>query len=191
VLLTLFALHLAVIVLVSLRELTWLVTNDLTIVPKTLKGPAQKVERFALATLGEEVDTPKVYNEVVSTWLNLTGSEGGYGFFAPNISGSYRLSFEFEYPDGRIEHDLPHVSSEEAAVRVSGLLDQIARTQLDVLREALIKFLAVDAWRDHAGAVAVRASFVALDNRAPGVIDGPESAHLLYTFSFGLERSER
>jgi hypothetical protein len=183
-LLVVLAFHLGAIALVSLRELTWLVANDLTIAPKSWRFPAQKIEEFSLAALGENLDPSNCYHQAVASWLSYSGIQGGYGFFAPNISDSYRLVFEFRFPDGHIEPDLPHVSSEESAVRLAGLLDEIARTRIDPLREALIKLLAEDSWRDHPAAVALRATFSSMDVPAPEAFDTDESSHILYVYEF-------
>ena len=47
---------------------------------------------------------------------NIAGIETGYGYFAPNVPGGYRLVFELHYPDGRVEYELPSVSSAAAGL---------------------------------------------------------------------------
>ncbi len=81
--------------------------------------------------------------------LQLAGIEAGYGYFAPNVPGSYRLVFELHYPNGRVGYELPSVSSAAAGLRIAGLLDNIGRTPYDALREILVKMLAQSVWREH------------------------------------------
>ena len=71
--------------------------------------------------------------QVLATYLHLAGIETGYGYFAPNVPGSYKLVFELHYPDGRVEYELPSVSSAAAGLRLAGLLDKIGRTPYDAL----------------------------------------------------------
>ena len=87
--------------------------------------------------------------EALNTYVQLAGIETGYGYFAPNVPGGYRLVFELHYPDGRLEYELPSVSSAAAGLRIAGLLDSIGRTPYDALREILVKTLAQSVWREH------------------------------------------
>jgi hypothetical protein len=167
-----------------LRELSWIVANNLTVAPGGWHARAQEMLDFSLTALGENVTADESYHRIVATYLNLGGIDGGYGFFAPNVSDSSRLRFEFHFPDGHIEHDLPHVGSEETAVRLAGLLDEIARTRIDPLREALVKLLVEDSWNDHPGASSVRAQFSsirAIDVPHPVAV---EPGRILYTYDF-------
>ena len=68
--------------------------------------------------------------EALNTYVKLAGIETGYGYFAPNVPGGYRLVFELHYPDGRVEYELPSVRSAAAGLRIAGLLDSIGRTPL-------------------------------------------------------------
>ena len=74
-------------------------------------------------------------------------NEAGYGYFAPNVPGGCKLVSKLHYPDGRIEYELPSVSSAAAGLRIAGLLDNIGRTRYDALREILVKTLAQSIWR--------------------------------------------
>ncbi len=174
------ALHLCAITLVSLREFSWLVANKLTLAPPGWCAPAQAVEDRVLGILGENLKPRRLYREIVSTYLHDAGIQGGYGFFAPNISDSSRLTFEFLFPDGHSEFDLPHVRSKESALRLAGLLDEIGRTRIDLLREELVKLLAQQAWRDHAAAVSVKATFSQLS--APESSNAVTMEKPLYSF---------
>jgi hypothetical protein len=188
-LLFVLSLHLGGITLVSLREVSWLIANGLTILPVRWQTPAQKLEDLSIAALAENIEPGNAYHQAVATYLNLAGIQGGYGFFAPNVSDSYRLVFEFQFPDGHVERDFPHVGSEETAVRLAGLLDEIARTQIDLLREAVIKLLAEEAWSSHPGAIGARVIFSSATVAPAGQTPDQSSEEILYTYE--LELSSR
>lgn len=158
--------HLALVITVSIRELSWLIANKLTLISDRYSLAAQFVEDVSVAALGENLAPTNFYTQTIATYLNVAGIQGGYGFFAPNISDSYRLEFEFHFADGKIERDLPRVGSEEGAVRLAGLLDQIDRTRVEVLREALVKMLATQTWCNHPDAISVRAIFSAINRES-------------------------
>ena len=61
------------------------------------------------------------------TYFHLAGIDRVYGYFAPNIPGSYKLVFELRYPDGRVDDQQPSVSSKAAGLRLASLLDEIGR----------------------------------------------------------------
>jgi hypothetical protein len=177
-------LHLSLIGAVSLRELAWLVANDLTIAPPRWREPSQKLEDLTIGAMGEELPPKNFYHAAVATYLSFAGIQGGYGFFAPNVSDPYRLSFEFQFADGRVEHALPKVSSEEGALRLAGLLDEIGRTQIDVLRQALVKLLTIEAWSEHQDAITVRAVFSSTKVSPPPDLGEQPAEHILYTYQF-------
>jgi len=81
--------------------------------------------------------------------VQLAGIETGYGYFAPNVPAGYRLVFELHYRGGRVEYELPSVSSAAAGLRIASLVDSIGRTPYDALREILVKTLAQAIWREH------------------------------------------
>lgn len=179
--------HLGLIAAVSLRELSWLVANDLTVLSSRWHIRAQTIHRFTLNALGEELPPANVFHSAVAAYLNLAGIQGGYGFFAPNISDSYRLSFEFQFPDGHIENDLPRVASEEAALRLASFLDEIERTPVDALREALIKLLAIETWSEHGDAISVRAVFSSVTPVSDTEPTKESARNVLFTYEFTLK----
>ena len=127
--------------------------------------------------------------EALNTYVQLAGIETGYGYFAPNVPGSYALVFELHYLDGRVEYELPSVNSAAAGLRVAGLLDNIGRTPYDALREVLVKTLAQSIWREHPNVQSVRAIVGSI--RLPTVSDFEagrrESYEFLYAYDFSLK----
>ena len=122
------------------------------------------------------------------TYLHVAGIDASYGYFAPNVPGSYKLVFELHYPDGRVEYQLPPVSSAAAGLRVAGLLDKIGRTPYDSLRELLVKMMARSIWREHPEVKTIRAVFGSI--RLPSVSEFEqgkrESYEFLYAYDFSL-----
>jgi hypothetical protein len=127
--------------------------------------------------------------QALVTYLHLAGIETGYGYFAPNVPGSYKLVFELHYPDGRVEYELPSVSSAAAGLRLASLLDKIGRTPYDALREHLVKTLAASIWREHPEVKTIRAIFGSI--RLPSVHEFEEgkreSYQFLYAYDFSLQ----
>ena len=141
------------------------------------------------ATLGQHLAASNPIRQTLATYLHIAGIEAGYGYFAPNVPGSYKLVFELHYPDGRVEYELPSVSSAAAGLRIAGLLDKIGRTQYDVLREHLVKMLALSIWREHPEVKTIRAVFGSI--RLPSVSEFErgkrESYEFLYAYDFSLQ----
>ncbi len=101
-----------------------------TIFPASFKSFSQKAETAVSVALGQHLAASNPIRQALATYLHLAGIETGYGYFAPNVPGSYKLVFELHYPDGRVEYELPSVSGAAAGLRIAGLLDTIGRTRL-------------------------------------------------------------
>jgi hypothetical protein len=127
--------------------------------------------------------------QALVTYLHVAGIEAGYGYFAPNVPGSYALVFELHYPDGRVEYELPSVRSGAAGLRVAGLLDNIGRTPSDALREHLVKMLAQSIWRDHPEVKTIHAMFgsINLPTISEFEYGKRESYEFLYGYDFSLQ----
>lgn len=140
------------------------------------------------AALGQRLAASNPVRQALATYLHITGIESGYGYFAPNVPGSYKLVFELHYPDGRVEYELPRVNRAAAGLRLAGLLDQIGRTKYDALREILVKMLAQSLWREHPDVKTIRAVFGSI--RLPSVSEFEhgkrESYEFLYAYDFSL-----
>src|SRR5437870_1911530 len=152
-----FAVHCFLIVAVSVRETLWLLSQGLTISPSSLRSVWQAGERVTSGALGERLDFSNPARQVLYTYLESTGIEAGYGYFAPNIPDGCRLIFELHYSDGRVEYDLPVVSSSAAGLRLVTLLEKLARPSYAPVREYIAKMMANSVWREHPDATTIRA----------------------------------
>ena len=160
-----------------------------TILPFWSRKFSQKAEGVVSIALGQDLAASNPLRKALATYLHLAGIETGYGYFAPNVPGSYRLVFELHYPDGRVEYELPSVSSAAAGLRVAGLLDKIGRTPYDVLREYLVKTLARSVWREHPEVKTVRAVFGSIRLPTVGQFEHGqrESYEFLYAYDFSIQ----
>lgn len=154
-----FLLHGLLIITISSREIFWLIAHRLTILPTSFSSTARKLESIASATLAQNLASSNPVRRALLTYLHVAGIERGYGYFAPNVPGNYKLVFELHYPDETVEYELPAVRSTAAELRLAGLLDEIGRTRNDALREYLVKTLASPVWREHPEAKRIRAIF--------------------------------
>ena len=181
--------QLVLITLISCRDTFRVVAEGPTILPVWFKNFSQKAETALSAALGQKLTTSNPVREALNTYAQLAGIETGYGYFAPNVPGGYRLVFELHYPDGRIEYELPPVSSAAAGLRIAGLLDTIGRTPYDTLREVLVKTLAQSIWRRHPDVESVRAivGSISLPTVREFEAGKRESYEFLYAYDFRLE----
>jgi hypothetical protein len=182
------ALQLFLIIAVSTRDTFWLFSKSRTVFPESSKNLWQRSEQIASTALGQRLPRSNPVRQILSGYLNLSGIEVGYGFFAPNIPNSYKLVFELRFLDGRVEYELPRVSNAASVVRVAGLLDAIGRTRSEAFRQTMVKMLADSVWREHADATMIRAIFgsVILPS-APEFAHGKrESYEFLYAYDFNV-----
>jgi hypothetical protein len=181
-------LHAFLVLIVSIQQTFWVMAEGYTSLPKFLEKYWWKVEAVSTEALGQTLSLSNPLRQSVSAYINATGIEGGYGFFAPSVPDSYKLVLELHYPDGRVEYELPRVSDTAAGVRVATLLDQLGRTGYDQMREIMIKMLAYSAWQDHPDATVVRAvfGFVALPSIEEAKQGKTESYHFLYAYDFSF-----
>jgi len=182
-------LHFLLIISVSCRETLRLIAQGPTILPSSFKSCSQEAETTVSIALGQRLWASNPVRQALATYLHISGIEASYGYFAPNVPGSYKLVFELHYRDGRVEYELPSVSSAAAAFRIAGLLDNIGRTRSDALREVLVKIMAQSIWREHPDVETVRAIFGSIG--LPSVRDFEhgkrESYEFLYAYDFSLQ----
>jgi hypothetical protein len=182
------ALHAFFVLAVSFQQTFWVLEEGYTSLPSSLEKYWRHAESFMTNILGEKLSLSNPVRQSVSAYINATGIDGGYGFFAPSVPDSYKLVLELHYPDGRVEYELPRVSDTAAGVRLATLLDQIGRTGYDPLREIMIKMLAYSVWQDHPEATVVRAvfGFVALPKLDDVKQGKTESYNFLYAYDFSF-----
>jgi len=181
-------LQLFLVIVVSSRDTFWLLSKSNTVFPESSKKLWQGAEEIASTALGQRLPRSNPARQILTGYLNLSGIEVGYAFFAPNVSNSYKLIFELHFPDGRVEYELPRVSNAASVLRVAGLLDTIGRTRSEAFRQTMVKMLADSMWREHADATTIRAILgsVILPS-APEFEHGKrESYEFLYAYDFSV-----
>lgn len=166
-----------------------MVAEGPTILPASSKNFSRKAEKIVSVALGQHLASSNPIRQVVATYLHVAGIEAGYGYFAPNVPGSYKLVFELHYPDGRVEYELPSVSSPAAGLRIASLLDGIGRIKRDVLREHLVKTLVQSVWREHPEVKTIRAVFGSITLPSVTEFEGGKRAsyEFLYAYDFSLQ----
>jgi len=181
-------LHAFFVLTVSFQQTFWVLEQGYTSLPSSLVKYWRSAESFTTKALTETLSSSNPLRQSVNAYINATGIEGGYGFFAPSVPDSYKLVLELHYPDGRVEYELPRVSDTGTGVRLAALLDQIGRTYYGPLREVMIKMLAYSVWQDHPDATVVRAvfGFVALPKIDDVKKGKTESYHFLYAYDFSF-----
>lgn len=182
------ALQLFLIIAVSSRDTFWLLSTSRTVFPDRFKDFWRRGELIASMPLGQGLPRANLVRQILVGYLHLSGIEAGYGFFAPNISNSYKLVFELRFPDGRVEYKLPRVSNAASVLRVASLLDMIGRTHSEAFRQTMVKMLADSMWREHTDATMIRAVFgLVILPSAPEFEHGKrESYEFLYAYDFSV-----
>jgi hypothetical protein len=182
------ALQLFFVITVSLRDTFWLLSTSRTVFPEQSKKFWRSAEQIASTPLGQRLPRSNPACQIVSGYLDLSGIEVGYGFFAPNVADSYKLVFELRFPDGRIEYELPRVSNAASILRIASLLDEIGRTRSEALRQTIVGMLADAVWREHSDATTIRAVFgsVILPSASEFAQGKRESYQFLYAYDFSV-----
>jgi hypothetical protein len=185
---TWFGAHFFLIGAVCFSGVFSLIAQGSTILPSTLDKYARKAELVAAWLLGKQAGAFSPVRRGIATYLHAAGIQAGYTFFAPNIPGYNKLTFELFYEDGRIEYESPHVRGEAAALRLASLLDRLAESRYEPLREVVAKMLALSAWREHPDVKRIRAVFGSVDT--PSMTDFEhgkgESFQPMFSYDFSL-----
>ena len=180
--------HFFLITVICLREIFALVAAGATMVPSALDKYARNGEVVLASVLGKDLAASNPWRLGIATYLHAAGSQAGYGFFAPNIPGSHRLTLELYYEDGRVEYDSPHVRGRAAALRLDSLLDRLADPLYEPLREVVVKMLAFSVWQEHPDVRKIRATFGFVN--MPSISDFEhgkgESFQPLFSYDFSL-----
>ena len=187
-----FTLHFALLLTICCRDTLSLIARSYTVIPALPEGPWQKAESVASAALGRSLPDEHPTRQLLGAYINFAGIEATYGYFAPNIPDSYELVFEVEYPDGRVEHDVPMLAGLESTLRLATLMDQIGQLRSDPMREILIKLIASSIWRQHPDAVLIRGILGSLT--IPTVQEyeeGKRASHeFMYAYDFRVTQSD-
>jgi hypothetical protein len=94
------------------------------------------------------------FGRATRPYAHIAGIESGYGFFAPNVPPAYRLAIVIERPQGVMSEKVLSSENIEINLRLTTLVDYIARTQLEPVRQLLIQRLTFPLSSD-AGALKV------------------------------------
>ncbi len=183
-----FGIHFLLITAVCFAGLFSLIAEGATILPSALSPYARKAELIAAWPLGKQAGASSLVRRGIATYLHVAGIQAGYTFFAPNIPGSHKLTFELWYEDGRVEYESPHVRGKAAALRLDSLLDRLAESRYEPLREVVAKMLALSVWREHPDAKRIRAVFGSVNT--PSITEFEhgkgESFQPIFSYDFSL-----
>jgi hypothetical protein len=181
-------LQLLLIIAFSCRDTLRVLAEGPIILPGSFSTVADKAETVLSTTLGQRLPASSPLRQALATYLHVAGIEAGYNYFAPNVPGGYKLVFEVHYHDGRVEYELPSVTTAAAGLRMAGLLDNIGRIRCDAVREILVKTLAQPIWREHTDVESVRAILgsVTLPSVRQFEKGTRESYEFLYAYDFSL-----
>jgi hypothetical protein len=186
--LTFFGFHAVLILCVASWDALCLVAKATTVLPTSVQEFSQ-VGVSGLSSLGEESFARlNPLTQLVRGYLHGAGIEGGNSYFAPKVGPSYKLVFEFRYPDGRVDYDSFAPENAEGAVRLASLLEQVVKGHSSTVREDVIKTLAKYAWQRYPGAVHVQAVFGVLKLPLPNEYRRGARADydFLYAYDFSL-----
>src|SRR5205809_4784421 len=188
-----FVVHFCLITAVCFAGIFSLVAEGTTMLPSALQKRARKAELIAALVLGKEAAASSPVRQGIATYLHAAGIQAGYTFFAPNIPGYHRLTFELYYEDGRVEYASAHVMGRGAALRLDSLLDRLADQRYEPIREVVVKMLAFSVWREHPDVKKVRAIFGAVN--PPGMNEfeqgNTETFQPMFSFDFSLRDDQK
>jgi len=184
------AVHFFLIVAISCRAMFSALGLGLTWLPPSLKSQWEAAEHMANLALAQTLPDSNPLRLSVTAYLHAVGTEGGYGFFAPGVPSSYKLVFEVRSADGRIAYELPHFRGTAVGVRFMTLLDYIARTDYDPLRQEMMKMLAYSVWQKHPEATLIRAvlGYVQEPTMTEAKAGKKESYKFLYAYDFRFSK---
>lgn len=181
-----FTIQFLCIVLVCFNDLCTIFSTSATFFPASVDPFWDRAAELSLAPLGQNLPSTSLIRQTASAYLNLTGIESGYSYFAPNIPDNYKIVFELHYPDGRTEIELPKVNSQSAGLRFSTLLDKMTETEYAPVRTMMVKMLAFSVWQGHPSATRIRAVLGTVDLTSPAEyrLGRKESYRVLFAYDF-------
>jgi len=183
-----FVVHFFLITAVCFAGVFSLIAQGSTMLPSALNKYALKAELITALFLGKEAAAQNPVRRGIATYLHAAGIQAGYTFFAPNIPGYHKLSFELYYEDRRLEYASPHVNGRAAALRLDSLLDRLADKRYEPLREVVVKMLAFSVWRERPEVKKIRATFGAVTPPDIGDFEHGkgESFQPMFSYDFSL-----
>lgn len=188
-----FVVHFFLITAVCFAGVFSLIAEGDTILPSALDGYAREAELAAAWVLGKQAAPKSPVRRGIATYLHFAGIQAGYTFFAPNIPGYHRLTFELYYEDGRTEYESPPVLGRAAALRLDSLLDRLADQRYEPIREVVVKMLALSVWRLHPDVKKIRAIFESVS--PPDIRDFEhgkgESFQPMFSYDLSLREEEK
>lgn len=178
--------------LVCFRDIFSTFAESSTVFPTSLHRFWSQAAAVVGAPLGQTLSETNPVRQLISGYLNTTGIEAGYSYFAPNVPASYKIVFELHYPDGHAEFELPQVGGRATGLRLATLLDVIAETEYEPLRAMLVKMLAYGVWQEHSEAVKARAVFGYVDLPTPAEFQQgkKESYHTLFAYDIDFSSAQ-
>jgi hypothetical protein len=181
-----FAVQLALVLLVSLHDTFSTFSRSRTVFPAALQPAWGGAADIVALPLGLRLPAGHPLRQALSGYLNVTGIEAGYSYFAPGVPDNYKIVFLLRFPDGHTEDDLPTVSGRATGLRLATLLDEMAETNYEPLRAMMVKMMAYAAWHQHPEATSIRAVFgyVDLPTMAEFRRGQTESYHVLFAYDF-------
>jgi hypothetical protein len=181
-----FALQFFFILLVACHDCFSIFFSSSTVFPKALDPFWTEAATIADIPLGHSLPPTNPVRQILWGYLNATGIDAGYSYFAPNVPDNYKIVFELRYPDGHTEIELPEVTGRATGLRLTTLLDVVAETEYEPLRAMMVKMMAYSVWEQHPDAVKARAVVGYVDLPTPtGFKQGKrESYHFLFGYDF-------
>jgi hypothetical protein len=188
-----FVVHFFLIAAVCFAGIFSLVAEGATMLPSTLQKCARRAELIAAFVLGKEAAASSPVRQGIATYLHAAGIQAGYSFFAPNIPGYHKLTFELNYADGRVEYESPRLSGKAATLHLESLLDRLADKRYEPLREVVVKMLALSVWQERPDVKRIRATFGTVS--PPGISDfehgKAESFKPMFSYDFSLREEQK
>jgi hypothetical protein len=188
-----FVVHFFLITAVCFAGVFSLIAEGSTMLPSALEQYARDAELAAAWVLGKQTSAKNPVRRGISTYLHFAGIQAGYTFFAPNIPGYHRLTFELYYEDGRVEYESPQVMGRAAALRLDSLLDRLADQRYEPIREVVVKMLALSIWRLHPDVKKIRAIFESVSPPSIGDFEHGEAETFrpMFSYDFSLREEEK
>ncbi|HZR04809.1 MAG TPA: hypothetical protein VFA61_03155 [Candidatus Udaeobacter sp.] len=188
-----FAAHFFLITAVCLAGVFSLIAEGSTMLPSALDKYARKAQLVAAWFIGKQAAAYSPIRRGIATYLHAAGTQAGYTFFAPNIPGYHKLTFELHYGDGRVEYESPHVRGKAAALRFDSLLDRLADNRYEPLREVVVKMLALSVWRERPDVKTIRATFGVVTPTDIGDFEHgkAESFQPMFSYDFSLRDEQK